>query len=396
MTKILFIVTQSEFGGAQRYIFEVAKGLGEKYEILVAAGEGDGELFRKISNLKTQNSKLNLKTQKLKYLKRKPLPWQIILSMKEIYDLLKRERPDILFLCSTTAGLLGSIASFFYKLRTSNLELRTIYRIGGWAFKDPRNFVLNKILLWLEKLTAPLKDKIIVNSEIDHQIAIKSKICPAEKIVKIYNGIDVNELKFFPKEEAREILLSKIPNSKLRIANFIIGCVANFYKTKGLPYLIKAAKIISINQPNQHKSAFLIIGEGKERKKLESLIKKYNLENNVFLLGRIPDAYRYLKAFDIFVLPSLKEGFPWIILEAMAAEVPIISTNVGAIPEIIENGVDGLLVEPKNSQALAKKIIWLIKNQEKAKEMTIKAKEKLKEFSLEKMIEETVKLLDTD
>jgi glycosyltransferase involved in cell wall biosynthesis len=316
--------------------------------------------------------------------------------MKEIYDLLKRERPDILFLCSTTAGLLGSIASFFYKLRTSNFELRTIYRIGGWAFKDPRNFVLNKILLWLEKLTAPLKDKIIVNSEIDHQIAIKSKICPAEKIVKIYNGIDVNELKFLPKEEAREILLSKIPNSKLRIANFIIGCVANFYKTKGLPYLIKAAKIISINQPNQHKSAFLIIGEGKERKKLESLIKKYNLENNVFLLGRIPDAYRYLKAFDIFVLPSLKEGFPWIILEAMAAEVPIISTNVGAISEIIENGVDGLLVEPKNSQALAKKIIWLIKNQEKAKEMTIKAKEKLKEFSLEKMIEETVKLLDTD
>jgi glycosyltransferase involved in cell wall biosynthesis len=425
MTKILFIVTQSEMGGAQRYVFEVVSHLDQKkYEILVAAGEGDGELFRKISKLKTQNSKLNLKIQKLKYLKRKPLPWEIVLAIREIYNLLKKEKPDIIFLCSTTAGLLGSIAVKLIRNSQhshknsprSRAELATgqprselrstsgayhshyiIYRIGGWAFRDPRNFVLNKILLWAEKMTAPLKDKIIVNSEEDLKLALKYKICPAEKIVKIYNGIDIKSLNFLARKEAREYLNSKckMQNAKLqfKIQNYkIIGCVANFYKTKGLPYLIEAAHILNSELGIKNYGIF-IIGEGKGREKLENLIKKYNLENNVFLLGKIPDAYRYLKAFDIFVLPSLKEGFPWIILEAMAAEIPIIATKTGAIPEIIENGVDGLLVEPKNDQQLAEKIFFLMKNPERAKEIAIKAREKLKEFSLEKMIIETKKVL---
>ncbi len=144
----------------------------------------------------------------------------------------------------------------------------------------------------------------------------------------------------------------------------------------------------------RNQSILIIIGEGKERPKLEGLIKKYSLEDKVLLAGRIPDAYKYLKAFDVFVLPSLKEGFPWIILEAMAAELPIVATKVGALPEIIENGREGFLVEPKNSQTLAEKIKWLLENPQEAKVMGIQAKAKLaKEFSFQRMIKETEKLL---
>ncbi len=376
MKKILFIVTQSEFGGTQRYIFEIVSNLAQqKYDILVAAGEGDGGLFQKIQNT-------SIKTIKLKWLKRVPLPWQAFFSIFEIFNLLKKEKPNNLFLCSTTAGLVGSLSSYLYKILTRH-KIEVIYRIGGWSFLDPRPFFINKILLYLEKLTAPFKDKIIVNSEIDKEIAIKYKICPPKKIVKIYNGIAPEKLEFLSKEEARKKIF--------QFSNLtIIGCIANFYKTKGLPYFIEAAKIISINQ---HKSVFLIIGEGKQRKKLESLIKKYKLENTVFLLGRIPEAFKYLKAFDILVLPSLKEGFPWIILEAMAAEIPIIATNVGAIPEIIKDGKNGILIEPKDSKVIAEKIIWLLNNQEKAQKIAFKAKENLKKFNLEKMIEQTEKLL---
>jgi len=396
--KILFIVTQSEFGGAQRYIYELIGGLNpEKYNFVIAAGEGNEELFEKISKLKSQIPNLNLKTQNLKYLKRTPLPWQIIFSIREIFNLLKGEKLDILFLCSTTAGLLGSISKLFYQLITKNYKLKTIYRIGGWAFRDPRPSWQNKILLWAEKITASLKDKIIVNSEIDCQLAIKYKICPPEKIVKVYNGVTIEKLEFFPREEARKILFSKTSNFELRTSNFIVGTVANFYKTKGLPYLIEAAHILNskFKIPGTRKAGakFLIIGEGKEKKRLENLIKKYNLEDMVFLLGRIPDAYKYLKAFDVFVLPSLKEGFPWIILEAMAAEIPIIATNVGAIPEIIENGKEGILIEPKNSQILAEKFFWFLNNQGRAKKMGIKAREKVKKFSLQKMLKETESLL---
>ena len=139
-----------------------------------------------------------------------------------------------------------------------------------------------------------------------------------------------------------------------------------------------------------YKLNFIVIGEGQERIKLEKLIKKYKLENNFFLIGAISNAYKYLKAFDIFVLPSVKEGFPWAILEAMASKVPIISTKVGAIPEI----KPGILVNPKKSKQLAIVIESLIKNLELREKLVFNAKNKVEqEFSLEKMVDSIEKLL---
>jgi len=231
--KIIFLVTQSEMGGAQRYIYEVSKALAERHEILVAAGEGDGELFDKISKSKIQNPKLQLKTQKLKYLARTPNPYVLISAIAEIRRVLKEEKPDVLFLCSTTAGLLGSIAGGLAS-RGEAKPPRVIYRIGGWAFRDPRPGWKNWLIFWAEKLTARFKDLIIVNSEYDWRIAVEKKIASPEKIIKICNGLDIDSLNFLPREEARQKL------SRFRLNSLWIGCVANFYKTKGLNYLIKA------------------------------------------------------------------------------------------------------------------------------------------------------------
>lgn len=372
--KILFIITQSEFGGAQRYIYEITSHLDpQQYEVVLAAGQGDDELM------------LNVKYQRLKYLKRVPF-LSTILAIWEIKNLLKKGKPDVLFLCSTTAGILGSIAGWLYKKRGSSLKI--IYRIGGWAFRDPRPSWQNKIIIWIEKLTAQFKDKIIVNSEIDRQLALQYKIAPENKIIKIHNGVDVNELKFLPPQKARQRLLSRS-----FLDSLIIGVIANFYKTKGLEHLIEAADILNSKFLIRN-SKFVIIGDGKERSRLEGLIKKYGLENTVFLVGRISDARKYLKALDIFVLPSIKEGFPWVILEAMAARIPIVATKVGAVAEIIENTKEGLLVEAKNSQALAEKIIWLLKRPKQAQQMARQARKKVeKQFTLRKMIESTVEVI---
>jgi len=359
MKKILFIVTQSEFGGAQRYIFEVARNLDkERYEVLVAAGQGDGELFKKLQNI-------NIETFHLKQMKRAPWPWQIFLSVKEIHSLLKKEKPDVLFLCSTTAGLLGSISRLFYKVKI-------IYRIGGWAFRDPRAFWKNWLVLMAEKMTAPLKDIIIVNSEIDRKLALKYKIAPSKKIIKIYNGIDINSLDFLSRQEARS-------RFNLEQSAKIVGTVANFYKTKGLEYLIKAAPKVFEAEPQ---TIFVIVGDGRLRPKLEAQIRKLGLGKKILLKGKVPNAYKCLKAFDVFALPSLKEGFPWIILEAIAAEVPIVATKIGALPEIIE---EEFLVEARNSQVLAKKINWML-------EHPIKSELK-QEFTSQKMTRETAEIL---
>ncbi len=363
-TKILFLVTQSEMGGAQRYIYEIGHALDkEKYEVLVATGEGDGELFRKLATL-------GIESRKLEQMKRTPWPWQISSAVWEIRNLLKTKKPDVLFLCSTTAGLLGSIAGGLMK----GVKPRVIYRIGGWAFRDPRASWKNWLVLLAEKLTANLKDLVIVNSEIDRKLALKYKIVPERKLVKIYNGIDVNSLNFLSRDAARQRFdLFHSGEGK------IVGTVANFYKTKGLECFIEAASQMKEVKPL---SSFVIIGEGRLRPKLEGLIKKYGLENKVILAGRIPDAYKYLKAFDVFVLPSLKEGFPWIILEAIAAEVPIVATNVGALPEILD---EEFLVAPGNAKALAKKISQTL---ERPAVMKLK-----QEFTSQRMLEQTEKVL---
>ena len=368
-------------GGAQRFLYELITNLNkDRYEISVAAG-GSGELFEKLRRFKGVEV-VHIKNFLNTFSYKNPV------AFFEIFRLIKKIKPDILYLLSSEAGFLGSIAGNLYRFLIAKTKPKIIYRIGGWAFKEPRNILIKKLYLWAEKLSAPFKDIIITNSEFDRQLAIKNKITKPSKIITIHNGVNIHELKFLPKEEARKFLNSKIPNS------IIIGTIANLYKNKGLKFLILAAA--GIKEKNTTSSSipfFIIIGDGPEKENLEKLIKKQNLENRIFLTGFIPDAYKYLKALDLFVLPSIKEGQPWVILEAMAAEVPIVATNIAGIPEMIENEKSGLLAEPADGEALNKAIEKMLTHTSLAKECTRNAAIIVKEkFGLEEMIKKNEEL----
>jgi len=382
--KILFIITQSEIGGAQRFLLEFVPYLANKgHEIAVVAGEGNGELFGQYQILGSKSKKYFIKN-----LVRNLNPIKDIAALLEILKIIKKEQPDILFLQSTKAGFLGSIAG---KLS----HKKVVYRIGGWSFQDPRPWWANKIIFWMEKISAPLKDSIIVNSELDRQLAIDKKIVLPNKVIKIHNGINPDALNFLSKEEARKVIVSSIKypvsSSKKKI---LVGTIANLYATKGIEHLIEAAHHLYQILDTRYQILFIVIGEGKERPRLEALIKKYNLQDKFFLVGRIANASKYLKAFDAFVLPSVKEGFPWVMLEAMAAEVPVIATKVGAVPEIIENEKNGLLVPPKNSEALAESIKRIFESQALSQEIIGGASERLKYFSLKKMLEDSENIIN--
>jgi glycosyltransferase involved in cell wall biosynthesis len=336
-------------GGAQRFLYELITHLNPlKYEFLVAVGRayrqagGNGELLQKLKEK-------GVATAPVKNFSNTP-GLKNFLVFLEIFRLIKTFKPDVLYLSSSEAGFMGSIAGSFYRLFSRKKKPKIIYRIGGWAFKEPRNILIKKIILLAERFSAHLKDIIITNSEFDRQLGIKNKIAKPEKIITIYNGLDFNELKFLTKENARKLIGLKISGFEFTLNPILIGTVANLYKNKGLEYLILAASKLNNKGLNWR---FTIIGEGPERLKIKNLIKKYGLENSIFLTGSLSDAFEYLKAFNLFVLPSVKEGQPWVILEAMAAEVPIVATNIAGIPETIENEKSGLLVEPADPQALA-------------------------------------------
>lgn len=407
MKNILYLITQSELGGAQRYIFDLAENLREEFQISVAFGKQgeEKELAKKLNNI-------GIKNYTIKYLKREISPINDLFTIFEIIKLIKKLKPDIIHLNSSKISILGSLAAkicFMF-----HVSCFIIYTVHGWVFNEPLPKWKKLFYQYAEKFTAKFKNKIICVNELDYEIAKNELKIPEKKIILIHHGI--KPINFLSKEYAREKIFPVMPegaerpivsreNSR-RINNeilslrsrmtdsIIIGTIANLYKTKGLEYLIKTTKILSTFNPEYSgQLSTIIIGEGEERKNLENLIAKNNLQNSFFLIGKIENAAELLKAFDIYVCSSVKEGLPYSILEAMQAGLPIVATNVGGIPEMIEDKKNGLLVRPQNPEELAEKIKILIEDENLRNALGARAKINAeKKFGVKGMIEETKKI----
>lgn len=376
--RVLFIITQSEMGGAQRFLFNCLDKISNNYDVRVAIGSDGG------MELQDKLKKLNIEIYNLEFLKREISPINDWRAHKEIRKIIENFLPDDLFLLSSKAGFIGAMATVF---PSKIHQLKVIYRIGGWTFNDPWPSWKKKLWIKLEKLSAKWKDVIIVNNKHDLEQAKDLGIKPREKIILIHNGIDPYKLEFLPKEEAKFKLFEKLSRQSGKIfqAGTIIGTVANLYPTKGIKYLVETAEYFKSNND----VVFIVIGGGEEKTKLEEMIKQKGLDKKIFLIGQMENAYKLITAFDIFVLPSVKEGFPFAILEAMSAKLPVIATRVGAVPEIIENGKNGFIVDPGNPAALASKIKDLLASDHLYKEFSIQGHQTvLFKFSEDKMIKE--------
>lgn len=347
---ILYVITQGETGGAQNYVAVLAgAAVSQNWTVNVAIGEkGDNWLGQKIEAMGGI-------IRPLSHLRRAISPIYDIMAVFELAKLYQNIKPDIIHLNSSKAGILGSLASIIYCAKEKNCKV--IYTAHGWVFNEPMALYKTWLYITLEKLTAKIKDTIICVSEYDRNIALVENIASPEKLITIHNGINAEGIEFLDKESARqEIFSANLPDRN----EITAGCIANFYPTKGLDYLIDAIHIASKNI----KIKLAIIGDGELRPELEKQIKSNNLESNIILTGKIKNAQQYLLAFDLAVSSSVKEGFPYFLLEAMAAGLPIVATKVGGIPEIIADNETGLLIEARNPAALADKIILLAKNPE--------------------------------
>lgn len=171
-------------------------------------------------------------------------------------------------------------------------------------------------------------------------------------------------------------------------SKLIVGTLAELHKVKGLDVLLCAwAKFIK----RYPEAELKIFGTGEEEENLKALAKELNIE--VKFMGYVPDAREKMNDFDIFVLPSRSEAMPYAVLEAGKVGLPVIATRVGGIPEIIENGENGVVIEPGSSETLFSSLLLLAENKELRNRLGEKLKETiLKNFSLEKMVEQTLVL----
>lgn len=338
MKKILYIITIPDWGGAQRYVFDLAKNLQSNSEITVAFGKKERN-----NELETKCIAAGIKIHRFSHLARPISPLKDILAVFEAAKYINAAKPDTIHLNSSKAGIIGSLAAQIAKHKPE-----IVYTAHGWVFMEPMGSFKKRFYIFLEKFASRWRDKIIVLGEKEKQIALQYKICPETKLEIVHHAIQ--QFNLWAKKEAREKL--NLPQDKK-----IVGTIANFFPAKGLKYLIEAAE--QIDNPN---IIFSIFGNGPERHNYELQIATCNLREKFLLLGEKKDAAQYLKAFNLFVLPSIKEGAPYAILEAMAAELPIIATDVGSVSEMLKDYQNKTIIPPANVEALVGAIEEKIKS----------------------------------
>lgn len=381
--KIFYVVTKSVWGGAQRYVFDLATNLPkDRFEAVVAAGES-GLLFDKLREAGIRTITIPGLQRDISFLKE-------LVSFWHLLKIFIREKPDIVHLNSTKAAGLGSVATFAYNLLQTTsykLQAKAIFTVHGWGFNEDRPLPTRAVISLISWFSSLFQNKIICINNADLKTA--QKFIPMRKLALIFNGIE--PINFLSREEARAFFSKKI--GRLIAENTIfIGTNAELTKNKGLGYLIEALRALPTTN---YQLQTIIIGEGENREKLQNQIKLLGLQNSVFLAGFIPEAARYLKAFDIFVLPSLKEGLPYTIMEAMFAGLPVVATNVGGIPDLVEHKKTGLLMAPKDVNALAQMLQALIQSKKMREEFGNRASKTIEtKFTLRDMIVKTIACYD--
>lgn len=385
--KILYLVTQTKWGGAQKYVLDLAKHFKKHNEVHIAYGEVDhpDPRFFEICQ------KLDIKTIPINTLVRNINPAREILAIIDILKILNKTNYSLLHLNSSKAGVLGSFAAKLYAFNLMNTKLRVVYTAHGFVFHEPLPNLQIKLYKTMETISTALETAVITVSKFDKTSAIAQKICPEYKMFTIHNGLDFSEYNFLDKEEARQKL-------GLDKNKFYFGTIASFYPVKGYVYLLEAIKLLKEDHSALLNTArWVLIGDGPDLDKIKKLADEYQIKDYLKFVNSSGEDWKYLKAFDCFVLPSVKEGLPYAILEAGLAEIPVIATKVGGIPEILKNdrpqGDTGLLVPPANPLSLTKAMEKIARDQKMSELMTINNNHNIRtHFSLTQQLAKTEEL----
>ena len=364
--KILFIITSSGIGGAEKILCYTATGLDyNKYDISVCSLKKKGEIAADLEKRGIEVCCLHMGGRE------SSLGWlSSIIALIRLFPYLIRIRPTIIHSFLFRANILARIAGY---LTGIPIIISSVRVMGGEK----------KYFHYVEMITSFMVDHYVAVSEsVQRHIIDKSRISN-EKISVIYNGVNIKSQDNAYEQNAKTPF--KIENE-----DRILMTVGRLHKQKGHCYLIQAVSKVRKEFP---KVKLLITGEGEEENNLKKLVKALDLTNEVVFAGLRSDIEGILPMAELFILPSLWEGLPNALLEAMAAGKPVVATKVGGIPEIVVHGETGILIPPRDTDALAIAIIDLLQNRLKAKDMGEAGRIRAgKCFSIYKMIEKTENL----
>ena len=353
---LLHIVNGFAIGGGELKLLELVKNLVEKradkYTVTVCSvGQG--------GTLQPEFERLGIKV----FVIEKKHKFDISQVFK-VCRIIKQEQIDLVQTTLFYADVIGALAA----------KLTGVDAVISWdTVSHPPDSHETRLRHKLSyQLCMRFVKRIVAVSEGVKKYLVEDRKIASKKIVIIHYGIDLSLFK------SRNGFLDKRKRSELGLPDhkIVIGTVARLEIQKGHRYLIAAAPEI-INKVSN--VVFVFAGDGTLRQELETQVNELGLQENFRFLGFRKDVKELLFAFDVFVLPSLFEGLPNVILEAMASGRPIVATAVDGTPELIEHNETGLLVPPKSPHALQEQILNLLENEEKGSKLVQQAKEMAKQ-----------------
>lgn len=365
--RILYVVTAAEFGGTAIHVLRLmGADLREGYIVgLVAAPE---------PRLMSEAKHLGVHLFPNPYFVRPVQLRNDLRALRLVYRVIKKFQPDLVSAHSTKAGYAARLASAI-------LCKPVIFTAHGWAFTEGRSPWTRWLLSLAERLATKVTDKIICVSKYDRDLSLTFKVGRPNQIVTIHNG--VNPKLFLETEGAegrQEFNLEEGP---------IITIVGRLVPQKDPLTLLKACLLL------KGEFKLLVVGDGELRGLMEQFISDNGLDHSVILAGERKDIPGILGASDIFVLSSRWEGLPYTIIEAMMAGLPIVSTCVGGLAELVVDGETGFLVPLRDPKALAKALQKFLDDGKLRRKMGKAGQEKaLQEFTLDRMLTETHKVYE--
>jgi len=371
--KILYCITKANFGGAQKYVLDLSSHfVSGGHEVLVVHGEnefgGDNTFVNKMDEVDVHHRELSGLKRDIGFINE----WKVFFSLISLF---RKEKPDIVHLNSSKMGTLGGLAARLARVP------RIIYTAHGLPHNEPRSLVQRVLIQWITWVTFILVHQVIVVSdrelkEVESWWGIKGKA------KRIYNGIEDGE--FTSRALARATLSDRIG---IDLENrVVLGSVAELTKNKGLLEFLPVLKKIKEKYPD---FVYVHLGTGEQETQLKKLTSELDLEENVFWFG-FEATNDYLKGFDIFTLPSLKEGLPYALLDAGSAGIAVAASNVGGIPEIIVHEQTGVTFSPKKQDEAVRTLEMLISDDGMREEYGAALQAHIQRtFSLDSMLSKT-------
>ena len=245
-----------------------------------------------------------------------------------VRKLIKKYKPDIVYAHSSKAGAIARIADI-------GLKNYCVYNPHGWAFNMRCSAKKKAMYAVIEKVAAPFCNKIICVSDAEKQSALEKKICNEDKLQVIFNGVDI--------EAYENSEHGKVKRADLSIHEdaFVVGMVGRMSPQKAPDVFIRMAKLVKSEVPNAH---FIIVGNGEQEEEVKKYAEDNGFLDRLHITGWVDDPMNYVELFDVACLLSRWEGFGLALPEYMMAGKPIVASNVDAIPNIIRDGENGLLV----------------------------------------------------